>query len=363
MISAVGTLYYTARSGQQPGQATRLCWGPVPRLLARSQQFQVIARPGSTLRYAAAPGSLPRRDQLVYRAATPANQQPPASAAEDKQQQVHAAALAVLLHHQACALLIQLASVYSASHAAALGAAAHTAHTSKKRSPLEVEALAPPPAPRAAARAVLMTLLVLQGLLFNAPSPLKRLQLQQAAVIWPMVVNVPILSSMYKRSTGGDDQQQSFFFSTDSHTDNQEDEGGVIAEDAGGCAAASQPAPEASAAAVAGQVHGAAAVAIATAVSSSTAHHQQVVVVETWQRGGALVPAGARGPALLLGGAAVVLLAAAAFRRMSEVGAARAEARVARQAELQRRAEELASVRNVSFFTVLGVWGLRGWGR
>jgi hypothetical protein len=55
----------------------------------------------------------------------------------------------------------------------------------------------------------------------------------------------------------------------------------------------------------------------------------------------------------MVGGAAALLLAASALRRLVEVSAVKAEERVMRQLELQRRAEELSSVRNVSW---AGCW-------
>jgi len=55
-----------------------------------------------------------------------------------------------------------------------------------------------------------------------------------------------------------------------------------------------------------------------------------------------------RTPVLLVGSAAALLLTVSALRRMVEISASRAEERVMRQLELQKRAEELSSVRNVS---------------
>jgi hypothetical protein len=58
-------------------------------------------------------------------------------------------------------------------------------------------------------------------------------------------------------------------------------------------------------------------------------------------------PQAHRGPCLAVGAAAGLLLAVAALRRVVAAAAVRAEERVMRQLELQKRAEELAGVRNV----------------
>lgn len=50
----------------------------------------------------------------------------------------------------------------------------------------------------------------------------------------------------------------------------------------------------------------------------------------------------------MVGGAAALMLAITMLQRWAEYSAARAEERVLRQLELQRRAEDLASVRSVS---------------
>jgi hypothetical protein len=70
-----------------------------------------------------------------------------------------------------------------------------------------------------------------------------------------------------------------------------------------------------------------------------------------------LRPKAHRTEATVVGGAAALLLAAGALRRWAEYSAQSAEERVMRQLELQRRAEELASVRSVSTRAACG----EGW--
>ncbi|GBF95765.1 hypothetical protein Rsub_08201 [Raphidocelis subcapitata] len=84
---------------------------------------------------------------------------------------------------------------------------------------------------------------------------------------------------------------------------------------------------------------------VAAAGARGAAVKAQCALAEPVSRCGAFVTEN-RGVSLAVGGAAAALLALAALRRVVEVSASAAEERVLRQLELQRRAEELASVRS-----------------